>query len=362
SFAPNHRGFDGKPVPSRLAERAEIDALLDVVREERRGVVEFTPGALLGIPDLYDIQPGVGVPFTYTALMTTPAGSHERLVALNRSGWAQGAEVWPQVSPRPLTFSFTLAEPFTLNTNPVFGELMAGGAAERRTAYADPKFRARALAAWQSEGAFLVPRWATYTVDESSAHPGLVGRRLDDLAAERGADPFDVLLDLALDEPGLDLRMRCVLANDDVDALLGILTEEHCTLGLSDAGAHVGQLCDAPQATDFLGKWVRERALMPLETAVRKLTGVQADILGLTDRGYLRAGYWADIVVFDPATVAPGPIRRVRDFPADGERLTADQPAGIHHVLVNGTPIQADGKRNPDAGLPGQVVRVPRRG
>ncbi|MDI2125175.1 N-acyl-D-amino-acid deacylase family protein [Yinghuangia seranimata] len=362
SFAPTHRGIDGKPVPSRHADRAEIDALLEVVRQERRGIVEFTPGEQLGIPDLYEIQPGVGVPFTYTALMTTPAGSHERLVALNRAGWAKGAQVWPQVSPRPLTFSFTLVEPFTLNSNPVFGELMAGGLEERRAAYADKDgFRARALAAWRQEGAFLVPRWSTYTVDESTAHPELIGRHLDAVAAERGADPFDVLLDLALDEPDLGLRMRCVLANDDVDALLGILTEEHCTLGLSDAGAHVGQLCDAPQATDFLGKWVRERDLMPIETAVRKLTGVQADLLGLTDRGYLRPGFWADIVVFDPATVAPGPVRRVRDFPADGERLTADQPTGVRHVLVNGTPIQIDGERSPNAGLPGQVLRIPTR-
>ncbi|MGW0661983.1 N-acyl-D-amino-acid deacylase family protein [Streptodolium elevatio] len=361
SFAKTHRGIDGKPVPSRLADRAEIDALLAVVREERRGVVEFTPGEQLGIDDLYEIQPDIGVPFTYTALMTTPTGAHERLVQLNRDGWAKGAQVWPQVSPRPLTFSFTLAEPFTLNSNPVFGELMAGGADERRAAYADPAFRERALAAWQAEGAFLVPRWGTYTVDESSAHPELLGRPLTDIAAERGTDPFHTLLDLALDEPGLNLRMRCVLANDDVDALLGILAEENCTLGLSDAGAHVGQLCDAPQATDFLGKWVRERDLMPVERAVRKLTGVQADILGLTDRGYLRPGYWADVVVFDPATVAPGPIRRVRDFPADGERLTADQPTGIRHVLVNGHAIQIDGTRTANAGLPGQVVRVPVR-
>ncbi|GAA4973260.1 amidohydrolase family protein [Yinghuangia aomiensis] len=362
SFAPTHRGIDGKPVPSRLADRAEIDALLAVVREERRGIVEFTPGEQLGVPDLYDIQPGVGVPFTYTALMTTPAGSHNRLVALNRAGWEKGAQVWPQVSPRPLTFSFSLVEPFTLNSNPAFGELMAGGVAERRSAYADPEFRKRARAAWEKEGAFLVPRWGTYLVDEAPANPDLVGRHLDAIAAERGGDPFDVLLDLALQEPDLGLRMRCILANDDVDALLGILTEEHCTLGLSDAGAHVGQLCDAPQATDFLGKWVRERSLMPIETAVRKLTGVQADLLGLTDRGYLRPDCWADIVVFDPATVAPGPVRRVRDFPADGERLTADQPTGIRHVIVNGTPIQVDGAREDEAGLPGQVVRVPVRG
>ena len=97
---------------------------------------------------------------------------------------------------------------------------------------------------------------------------------------------------------------------------------------------------------------------MPIEAAVRKLTGQQADIIGLVDRGYLREGAWADVVVFDPETVAPGPTRRVRDFPADAERLTADAPVGIRHVLVNGAVVQQDGARC-DLGHrhPGQVLR-----
>jgi N-acyl-D-aspartate/D-glutamate deacylase len=147
-----------------------------------------------------------------------------------------------------------------------------------------------------------------------------------------------------------------VFLNDDADEVGQLLLEEHCTLGLSDAGAHVGQLCDAPEPTDFLGNWVRDRDLMPIETAVRKLTGVQADILGLADRGYLREGAWADVVVFDPTTVAPGPVRRVRDFPADAERLTADEPTGVRHVVVNGTPVQVDGVRADDGARPGRVV------
>ena len=105
-----------------------------------------------------------------------------------------------------------------------------------------------------------------------------------------------------------------------------MLTAAGCTLGLSDAGAHVGQLCDAPQATDYLGNWVRDRSLMTLEDAVRRLTSGQADMFGLPDRGRLVAGAWADVVVFDPATVGPGPVRRVADFPAGSERLTADAP------------------------------------
>ncbi len=103
-------------------------------------------------------------------------------------------------------------------------------------------------------------------------------------------------------------------------------------------------LCDAPLPTDLLGNWVRERGVLSLEHAIHKLTGEPASIFCFEDRGVLREGAFADLCVFDPDEVAPGPIRRVRDFPADAERLTADAPQGIRHVLVNGVPIQADGE------------------
>jgi N-acyl-D-aspartate/D-glutamate deacylase len=357
SFAVTHRGVDGKPVPSRFADRAEFHALLEVMRDVGRGVVAIAPGEQCTISDLYELQPATGVPFTYGALLAWPTGTHKKLVDLNQDGWSRGVEVWPQVSPRPLMFSMTLAEPFTLNVNPLFGALMVASLGERRQAYGDMAWRQRAVQAWAEGPIFASPRWDTYEIDECSAHPELAGRRVDDLAEARGARPFDTLLDLALDEPDLGLRVRCILANEDPTEVAVLLAEAGCTLGLSDAGAHVGQLCDAPQATDFLGNWVRDRNLMPIEQAVRKLTGVQADILGFVDRGYLRPGTWADLVVFDPATVAPGPLRRVRDFPADAERLTADQPSGIRHVVVNGTPVQIDGQRLDGDLRPGTVVR-----
>jgi N-acyl-D-aspartate/D-glutamate deacylase len=361
SFAVTHRGVDGKPVPSRLADRTEWEALLQVMADERRGAVAVAAGDPCPIPDMYDLQPRYGVPFTYTALLSFPGGGHEKLQALNAAGWERGAEVWPQVSPRPLAFVMTMAEPFTLNVNPEFGSLMGGTLEERRAAYADPAWRQAARHAW-TEAEVFVPRWETFEIGESAARPETEGRRLAGLAADSGTDPFDLLLDLALDEPDLLLRVRSILANDDTDAVAGLLADERCTLGLSDAGAHVGQLCDAPQATDFLGNWVRDRGVVSLEEAVRKLTKVQADIYGIVDRGVVAEGMWADIVVFDPDTVAPGPVRRVRDFPADAERLTADQPVGVHHVVVNGVPIRVAGESTTGP-RPGHVVRsVPRPG
>src|SRR5206468_2452937 len=175
----------------------------------------------------------------------------------------------------------------------------------------------------------------------SERFPELQGERISDLAAERGVQPLDVLCEIALAED-LETRFRAYIANDDADAVGRLLTTESVALGLSDAGAHVDQLCDAPLFTDLLAKWVRERQVLSLEAAIRKMTGEPADMFGFVRRGYLRPGYWADVCVFDPDTVGPGPTKRVRDFPADAERLTAEEPTGVRNILVNGRPIRGD--------------------
>ena len=151
-----------------------------------------------------------------------------------------------------------------------------------------------------------------------------------------------------------------MLANNDPDAIAELLPQDTVLLGLADSGAHVSQLCDACFATDLLGNWVRDKDVMPLEHAIYKLTGEPAGVFGLADRGTLEVGKAADVVVFDADTVAPGPLRRIRDFPADGERLVADQPVGVRHVLVNGTVIRADGAPVAEAleQRPGRLLRT----
>jgi N-acyl-D-amino-acid deacylase len=355
SFASPHRGIDGKPVPSRFADRAELEALLETMSEVGRGVVSIAPGDQCPPADMFDLQMKVGVPFTWGALLTSPGRDHRMSLDANAAGWERGAEVWPQVTPRPLTFTFTLDSPYPLAVNESFAALQNASVEERTRAYADPEWRTQMKAGLGGAGGFGL-RWDTYTFGASEAHPELVDRKLLDVAAERNAEPLDCLLDLALDEPGLELRVRTIIANDDEAGVADLLVDEHCTLGLSDAGAHAGQLCDAPQATDLLGNWVRDKGVVPMELAIRKLSGLQADLFGFEDRGYLRPGAHADVAVFDPATVAPGPVRRVRDFPANAERLTADAPVGMQHVVVNGTPIRVDGDAT-DAGTVGQVVR-----
>jgi N-acyl-D-aspartate/D-glutamate deacylase len=341
SFAYTHRGMDGKPVPSRFAERDEVEALFLAAGQSGRGAVLATPGPQCTYADMYALQPRIGRPFLYP-LFALAGGRIAPQLALHAEALERGTQVWPQVTPRPLTMQFTMADPFSLNTSEVVGELLSRSRGERLAAYADPAWRARA--AVDLEHAPMKPRWEVCEVSESPRFPELIGRRVDELARERGGTPLDVLCELSLAED-LATRFRIAIANDDVDAVGRLLTMERTVLGLSDAGAHVGQLCDAPLYTDLLGNWVRDRGLMSLEAAVRKVSGEAADIFGFVRRGYLREGYWADVCVFDPATVGPGPLRRVRDFPAGAERLTAEEPAGVRHVLVNGTPIRLEGQQ-----------------
>lgn len=346
SFAYTHRGIDGKPVPSRFAARDEAEALFLAAGQTGKGVVLVAvPGEQCGYADIYELQPRVGRPFTYP-LFAAPGGRHLAQVKLHVEGLSRGVQVWPQVTPRPLTMQFTMEGAYSLNVGKVFGELMRRGREVRIAAYGDPVWRARAAA--DLEQAEMKPRWETFEVSESQRFPELQGRRVVELARERGSSPLDVMCELALAED-LKTRFRAYIANDDVEAVRHLLTHEQVALGLSDAGAHIAQLCDAPLHTDLLGNWVRERQPMPLEKAVRKMSGEPADIFGFVRRGYLREGYWADLCVFDPLTVGPGPTRRVRDFPAEAERLTAEEPSGVRHVLVNGTPIRTDDRSQLDS-------------
>jgi N-acyl-D-aspartate/D-glutamate deacylase len=338
SFAYTHRGMDGKPVPSRFAEPDEVEALFRAAGRTGKGVVLATAGEQCTYADMYQYQPRIGRPFTYP-LFALANDRHRPQLELHEEAVARGVQVWPQVTPRPLTMQFTMDSPFSLNVSPVFGALMNRDRDARLAAYADPDWRARAAADLAEQP--MKPRWETCEISESDRFPELEGRRVDDLARERGVGPLDVICEVALAED-LHTRFRIYLANDDDGPVRALLTHPQVALGLSDAGAHVGQLCDAPLPLDFLGSWVRDKQVMPIERGVRKLTGEPADLFGFVDRGYVREGAWADLTVFDPTTVAPGPIRRVRDFPADAERLTAEEPVGLRHVLVNGTPIRRD--------------------
>ena len=181
-----------------------------------RGVIGVNGGSNLSLRDNYVLQRQIGIPFTYTAVLTQPNGGHLKALEINRQGWADGGEVWLQVTCRPLMFSLSMAEPFTFNPNRVFAELSGGSLEARKAAYADAGWRARVRDKWNDKRA-LRPRWSQISIMESVAHPELVGRRLAEIAEERGVDAFDALMDLTVEEPELKLRIKLIIANDDED-------------------------------------------------------------------------------------------------------------------------------------------------
>ena len=359
SASPTHNGESGRPVPSRVGDLAELRALLQPVRQAKRGVVALLPGGVISHQEVFELQREIGRPFTWTALLTVQGYPyHEGVMAEHDAAWADGVEVWPQVSCRPLVFQMNLSEPFTLNMRPTFAALMGKSRADRLAAYRDRSWRDKAWAEAGGGSGSMPVNWANISVATSGSHPELNERAVVALAEDRGCTPLDVVLDISLDDD-LETRFWSVLANNDPEGIAWLLPRDNVLLGLADSGAHVSQLCDACFSTDLLGNWVRDRGVMPLERAIHKLTGEPAQVYGLTDRGTVTVGKAADLCVFDPETIAPGPLRRIHDFPANGERLTADAPIGMTHTLVNGVPIRVDGQPHEDglAARPGTVLR-----
>jgi N-acyl-D-aspartate/D-glutamate deacylase len=174
------------------------------------------------------------------------------------------------------------------------------------------------------------------------------------LDAARGVDPVDLALDLSLAND-LQARFRLAMFNYDAAEVAEIMADPNIILGLSDAGAHASQLCDACFSTHLLAHWVRETGLLSLARGVQMLTGDIADVFGL-DRGRLAVGLPADVVVFDPDTVAATGLRRVNDLPGGADRLVADA-VGIHTVICNGRIIRQHDQDIATPELPGTVLR-----
>lgn len=354
-----HIGDGGRPVPSVMSSQEEVEALAMVAGEIGQGVVHIAAGEEFHW--IYAFQKKLGRPLNWSAILTYPPSWKSRApfadkLARHVAERKAGADVWAQVTCRPIVQQIMMREPTSFYQMPCFAELAALPHAARPKLFADRAWRARVTEQFDSRK-WIDPGWKTFTISESAAHPELVGRSVLDIAKERSCTPFDVVCDVSLADKLLT-RFEIVFANDDVEGVSQLLKSEGCILGLSDAGAHIGQICDAVMPTDFLSRWVRDRGLMSVERGIHKLTGEIGHVLGL-DRGVLRPGAMADVAVLDWERVAPGPIRRVQDMPAGGDRLIADRPGGIDHVLVNGVPIRSDGQSLLDRleRLPGQVLR-----
>lgn len=354
--SPFHLGDGGRRVPSAVATQAELEAIWAAVGALGQGLLHVAPGE--DYHWIYDAQPRVGRPVTWSAILAYDESATSKApwsgkLADHRAGLGRGADVHPQVTCRPITFQVSMADPTVLYMVPAFAAVVAADRVGRAAIYGQSDWRDTARAQIDS-GRHVDVRWDRFTVAESR-QPAAIGRTVAAIAANTGSHPFDVALDLAVVDD-LETRFTVVFANDDPAAIGALLSEPGCVLGLSDAGAHVSQICDAFMPLDYLAAWVRDRGVTSVESGVRRLTGELADLIGLRGRGYLRPGAAADVVVLEWEELDAGPLRRVHDLPAGGDRLVADQPRGVRHILVNGNAIRLDHAPVAGAPLAGQLL------
>jgi len=360
SKSPTHVGWAGRPVPSRLAELAELRALASALGEARSGVLQATLGRGLFFDELGQIAAETGRTVSWTALLAGAMGpgAHRGALARAEQQQREGRRVIPQVSCRPLNFEFQWKEPFPFESMPIFKPVSSADLDGKLRILSDPDFRrsfrestetgfGRALSAW----------WERTWIASAPSEPGLEEEPLAAVARARGVHPLDFALDLGI-ASRLEARFRVAIMNVDEDEVAELLLAPHTVLGLSDAGAHASQLCDACFSTHLLGHWVREKGTLTLEQAVHMLTRRPAEVFGLSDRGRLEPGLPADVTIFDPARVGAGALRRVYDQPAGADRLVADA-VGVDAVIVAGVCVRRDGKDALDANgpLPGRLLR-----
>ena len=358
SKAITHVGYDGHPVPSRLAEFDEILEIAGALGEAGLGVMQCTLGRGLSHKEFARLAEATGRPVSWTALLSGQPGQdfHDELRKVAETA-GRGLPVYPQVAVQPVQFEMSWKAPFIYEALRCFAPVSkAPDLDTKKAVYADPEWREE-FKEKAGRGGKIGDRWERTDISWYPKDTSLEGRNVAELADAAGRDPVDVVLDLALDA---DLEMRIIqdVINYDRDSIEELLKDPNTMIGLSDAGAHASQLCDAKYSTEFLATFVRERKTFELEDAVHMLTQRPAQVFGITDRGTLEQGKPADVVVFDPAEVGHLGKRRVFDLPGGADRLISDAK-GIDAVVVNGTVIR-EGTRDtvsPGGPLPGKLLR-----
>ena len=363
-----HNDGDGQPVPSRAADRDEMERLAAAVREHEGTTVELiVPGCLNGFTDdeidfLARMSLLADRPVNWNVLGVSamnPDGAWSQLGA-GTAAAARGATVVALTLPHTMQLRLSFEHGAILDGLPGWREVFALPVEERMAALSDPETRRRLDAGSQSDEAGILRHlavWDRLIFEETFApeNAGLEGRSVGQVATERGVTPFDALLDVVVADR-LRTGLRPPIGESEEDWVLRAKAwqDPRAIVGGSDAGAHLDTMCGAIYSTSMLGDGVRARGLLSWEEAVRQLTDIPARLYGLRDRGRLVPGAFADVVAFDPDSIGHGAVRTRNDLPGGASRLYADA-VGVAHVLVNGTEIVRAGEFT--GAVPGRVLR-----
>ena len=337
-----HMGYGAKPLACRNASRDEIKAYCNALRERGKGSIEYAMTRQIAVLEDAELDL-LGFmleesrrPVTFIAMFDRddlPEAARETMRKV-KPLIARGAR--PQTSPLPLTRELVMRSPFAFAAFPAWKRLFVDTSKAAQTAvYKDVNFRNQFREDLKNPTSFA--DWARITVHEVK-YPQLKkyeGKTVAEIAKEQGKDGVDALLDLTL-EDDLENEFTVQSWNTRVDRMAELLNEPAVLLGLGDGGAHLDMLCDSGYPTYVLGTWVRERKVLTLEEAVRRMTSDPADFFGIRDRGRLEPGLAADVVIFDPATVGSGGRpERLYDLPGGAKRMVM-RSRGIEMTLVNG--------------------------
>jgi len=346
STSPAHNGEGGLPMPSRLADDREMRALVMAMAESGRGVYMLTKGGHTSVTFLESLAAASGRTVMIAALLhnsTNPQAVFDDLDAITAAN-TRGHPLIGQVSCCPLTMDFTMRAPYPVegltSWKPALG--LQGDALLAVLASHAFRDEVRAELGTMTNFRLFNGEWEKVQVVETatSAHAPYEQQSIAAIARSERRDPLDVMLDLAIEE-NLQTVFTAQLLNSDQDAVGRMLTHPHSIVSLSDAGAHLTFFNDAGFGLHLLGHWSRELGLMSMSEAVHRLSARPAQILGIGGRGLIREQYAADLLLFDPNTVARGPKHRVFDLPGGAPRLTTNA-IGVHGVWVNGRMV-ADG-------------------
>ena len=345
SFSPNHAGWAGKPMPSTIASDQELKALTAELKD--KGIFVMATGPRATPEYMEEISAANGRPAFMVTVLTMyndadPGKAmeyYERCAAARR----RGREVYIHTSCQPLSFDFTLEEPYLLYSHDAFARVKAAAPAERKSIYGERAFRDefRRNLANPKQGILFYGDWGKIEKD---------GVGILELSQKAGKDPVDYFFDLPVDQQLIGKLFQ----NNDA-GVAPLLKHEQGVVALSDAGAHLIYFCDAGFGLHFLQHWVRETGTFTLAEGVRKLTGDPARMYRIPDRGRIEQGCFADMVLFDPSRVGISGLKKQKDLPGGGTRMIRD-PVGVHGVWVNGVQVH-DGKNYlAPARRPGQVL------
>jgi N-acyl-D-aspartate/D-glutamate deacylase len=361
-----HVGDDGREVPSNHASAEEVIALCSALAEFDHGAIEVIPRSFAEGYDAKDRELLVamyrvsGKPIELNILTPTPQApmGWQNALEFCRESFRHGVRMHPQFTTNRLELHLKLADTFVFDEMPVWREVLTTAEPERSKRLADPAWRAKLQAEWDDDKtravAFDLGDLEVETVRDA-ANAAWVGRTIAELGAERGRGKLDTFLDLSLAED-LQTSFRSRMSDVAKQFIRHIVEtgvrDPIVMAGSSDGGAHLASFTGADYSTRLLAEWVPS-GVISLEQAVWRLTGMPATVHGLRDRGFLRAGAWADVVVYDPATLAASEAYLTRDFPASTERYVVDA-AGYRTVIVNGAVLLENGTHT--GALPGHVL------